>query len=284
MCQAKQSGALNTQPFMVYNDVEMNAGKLPDLKAWFADYVAAFKTGKADFDRNIILKEEHTKRVCQEIRFIGENLGMEGNDLLLAEVMALFHDIGRFEQYARYRTFVDRISVDHAEFGVGILRRKHVLDELAEDERELILRAILYHNRRDLPEDETDTCLHFSRMLRDADKLDIWNVLADYYRNGRDEDSVLVQNFPDTPGISEAIYRELAGGRLANYADVRNLNDYKLLQAGWIYDINFTPSFRRIYERGYLETIRAALPQSDQVNEIFTAAQSYLKDRIQSPL
>ncbi len=251
------------------------------LRNWFVDYVATFKKGDEEFDRNIILKEEHTKRVCREILYIGENLGMSEDDLQLAEIMALFHDVGRFEQFAQYGTFVDHISVNHAEFGVQILREKNVLRDIDEPDRDLILRAISYHNRRDLPEDETEICLHFSRMLRDADKLDIWKVFADYYRQeDKKENKVLLQNFPDTPGISPDIYRELMAGRVANYPDVKNLNDFKLLQVGWVYDINFPPTFRRIHERGYLDAIRRALPQSGQIEQIFSAAQAYLNARI----
>ncbi|MFO8101562.1 MAG: diguanylate cyclase, partial [Dehalococcoidia bacterium] len=186
----------------------------------------------------------------------------------------------RFEQFAQYGTFADHISVNHAEFGVEILRQKGVLRDLDEGDQDLILRAIAYHNRRYLPEDETQECLYFSRMLRDADKLDIWNVVTEYYRNAGEEDSVLVQNFPDTPGISPAIYEDMVNARIANYMDVKNLNDFKLLQVGWVYDVNFPPTFRRIYERGYLDAIRRALPQSEQIEQIFSTAQAYLEARI----
>lgn len=258
----------------------MDEELITKLRSWFDSYVAAFKKGEEEFDRNIILKEEHTRRVCQEILYIGEDIGLDEKGLQLAWIMALFHDIGRFEQFAQYGTFADHISVNHAEFGVEILRQKGVLRDLDEGDQDLILRAIAYHNRRYLPEDETQECLYFSRMLRDADKLDIWNVVTEYYRNAGEEDSVLVQNFPDTPGISPAIYEDMVNARIANYMDVKNLNDFKLLQVGWVYDVNFPPTFRRIYERGYLDAIRRALPQSEQIEQIFSTAQAYLEARI----
>ena len=250
---------------------------LRELKKWFENYVASFKSGDAEFDRNIILKEDHTRRVCQEILYIGENIGLDSKGLQLAEIMALFHDVGRFEQFAQYGTFADHISVNHAKLGVDILRQKGILKDLDESDQGLILRSISYHNRRDLPEKETEACLHFSKILRDADKLDIWQVFADYYRQeGEKANSILVHSFPDTPGISPDIYSELVANRIANYTDVKNLNDFKLLQVGWVYDINFPPAFRRIQERGYLDAIRRALPRSEQVERILSAAQAYL--------
>ena len=60
-----------------------------------------------------MLKEKHSLRVCNEILNIGKNHNLTDNNLRLAEAMALFHDIGRFEQYTRYQTFVDKKSENH---------------------------------------------------------------------------------------------------------------------------------------------------------------------------
>ena len=132
---------------------------MEDLKNWFANYVQTFKVGDTKSQRNIVLKEEHTKLVCKNILDIGGKLGLSNEDLQLAEVIALLHDIGRFEQYARYQTFADHHSVNHAEFGVGILQENGVLRKLDESTRNLVLRTISYHNRAALPQGETETCL-----------------------------------------------------------------------------------------------------------------------------
>ena len=39
----------------------------------------------------------------------------------VAEAIALFHDVGRFPQYARYKTFRDSISTNHAALGASVL-------------------------------------------------------------------------------------------------------------------------------------------------------------------
>jgi hypothetical protein len=167
--------------------------------------------------------------------------------------------------------------VNHAEFGVEILREEQTLRRLEESEHDLVLRAISYHNRMDLPLDETDRCLTFSKMLRDADKLDIWQVFTDYYaRQGGASDTTIIHNLPDTPGISDRICADLLAGKTARYGDAKNLNDFKLLQVGWVFDINFAPSVRRIQERDYMGMIRNALPQSGQIAQIFSEVQSYL--------
>ena len=45
------------------------------------------------------------------------NLNLEKEDIKLAELIGLLHDIGRFEQLKRFNTFVDKKSINHGEFG-----------------------------------------------------------------------------------------------------------------------------------------------------------------------
>ena len=161
--------------------VNINKKNVDYLKIWFSNYVQTFKTGNENQQRNIALKEEHTLRVCKEILNLGKQLGLNENELYLSETIALLHDTGRFEQYARYKTFVDSQSVDHAVLGVEILEKNHILYSLDEPVQDFILRTILYHNRAALPQEETKTCLFFAKLLRDADKLDIWRVFIEYY-------------------------------------------------------------------------------------------------------
>jgi HD superfamily phosphohydrolase YqeK len=227
----------------------MDNSTLEQLKHWFQSYVEGFKDGDADTLHNVMLKEEHTRLVCQDIVGIGRDLGLQDQDLLLAEVCGLFHDVARFEQYLRYRTFLDRDSVNHAEFAVEILRKHSVLHRLGAEEEDLVLRAISYHNRPSLPEEEIERCLLHAMLLRDADKLDIYRVAADYYHQKPGERNEAIGfDLPDTPGFSEDIRQALIEGRL---------------QA-----------------RGHLERIKDALPASEQVEGFFAEVQSNIRNRI----
>jgi hypothetical protein len=77
----------------------MQQHDLEQLKTWFAGYCRSFYTGNETDDRNIALKEEHTGRVRANIMLLGEAAGLDCSGLLLAEAIALFHDLGRFPQY-----------------------------------------------------------------------------------------------------------------------------------------------------------------------------------------
>ena len=254
-----------------------------DLRAWFDEYVNTFDMQDKDLSVNISLKREHTLRVCKEIDYIGKGLGLNENELIMALVLALFHDIGRFEQYRRFRTFVDGQSVNHAEFGVKILKENKVLDMLDQATADFILKVISYHNRSYLPDEETPECLFFSRLLRDADKLDIWYVLTSYYsRTDGEKNRAIELDLPDTPGISPSVYEGLMEHNVINHTQVRSLNDFKMLQAAWVFDVNFMPTFHRLHEKKYLDMIRTSLPSSQQIDNIFSMIQTFLDERVSS--
>ncbi|MFC2088923.1 HD family phosphohydrolase, partial [Calditrichota bacterium] len=83
----------------------------------------------------------------------------------------------------------------------------------------------------------------------------------------------------DTPGFSDEVYHDLINERIVDFKYVKNLNDFKLLQIGWIFDINFMPTFQNIKTRHYLEMIRQVLPESEKIEKIFAIIQSYLSEK-----
>jgi len=247
------------------------------LKKWFSDYVKTFKKSDKEFQQNIDLKEDHTMRVCQEILKLGTRLGLNEDEIRLAGITALLHDIGRFEQFAKYRTFSDSHSENHAELGIKILERYGVLNQFDDSTKEIIVCSIKYHNQPSLPLDETEKCLFFSKLLRDADKLDILRVVTtNYQRTDGQRNAALELDLPDTTEISDKVYQDLMNKRIVDITNIRTLNDLKLLQAGWIFDINFSPTLRSIRHRHYMEMIRAVLPESNKITEIFDVIDSVL--------
>ncbi len=234
---------------------------LEHLKAWFADYCRAFHTGNAVDDRNYDLKEEHTGRVCENIRGIAGEAGVGDDGMLLAEAIALFHDVGRFPQYRRYRTFKDADSANHAALGVTVLREKGVLDKLPKDKQDIVIRGVGLHNVFAIPEQLDAKSALFLKLIRDADKLDIWRVFIDYYRLPEAERaSAAGLGFPDLAGYSPEVAACLDRREMVRLAMVRSLNDFKLLQLSWVFDLNFPASFRVIRERRLLEQLVATLP------------------------
>ncbi|MDY7036764.1 MAG: HD domain-containing protein [Thermodesulfobacteriota bacterium] len=257
---------------------------LPGLKAWFEDYVLRFSSDDPIVQESMDLKREHSLRVCEVIVDIGRSLDLSREDLCTAEASALLHDIGRFEQYRQYRTFFDYRSEDHAALGVKVIQANRVLHGLESVVAEIIVRVVGYHNRAALPAGEDERCLFFLKLLRDADKVDIWRVVADYYQNaGHDRNQTIELDLPDRPQISDAVYKTLMNGKLVQMTDLKTLNDFKMLQIGWIYDINFPRTFEIIRDNEYLEIIRDALPEtSSRAAEVYERARAHLESNFSS--
>jgi len=248
----------------------MEQEQLDKLKAWFDNYVAKFYADDEYVNANLKLKEDHSRRTCEEMLFLAEQLGLDANHKRLAEAIALLHDAGRFEQFVKYRTYNDPRSVDHCRLTIEILKEAHVLDPLQDSERDLLVKAIEYHGRKELPEDLDGEALLFSRMIRDADKLDVFYVVTNNYRRYRDNPNgfLLEVELPDEPGYSPEVVQDILKGRRIDYRSLRTLNDMKLLQLGWVYDVNFPATLERIKQRGYLEMMAELLPDTDNIGKV----------------
>jgi len=156
-----------------------------------------------------------------------------------------------------------------------------VLSENPKDEKRLIVKAIAYHNAAVLPDLKDEKELFYMHLLRDADKLDIWKVVIDYYHE-RDnfQSSAIELNLPDDPVWSGKILEAVMNKKTARLKDMKTLNDFKLLQISWVFDLNFAPSFKAVRKRKYLHLIEATLPQSPDIEDAVAIAHSYVKSNL----
>ncbi|ACM20209.1 metal-dependent phosphohydrolase [Geotalea daltonii FRC-32] len=255
--------------------------EIPLLKAWFAEYCRSFASSDQEKQRNFSLKEYHTHKVCENIRSItlGESLSPEKQDI--AEIIALFHDLGRFEQYRRYKTFKDSDSINHAALSADILQEKNVLAALANAERELILKSVRLHNVFSIPQNLTQEEILFLKLIRDADKLDIWRVFIDFYALPETERaSAAGLGFPDLPEYSPEVLATLNSRRMVSLSMLKTLNDFKLLQLSWVFDLNFTTSFRILQERAYIDHLSATLPKDERILDAVVTLKTFVHERL----
>jgi hypothetical protein len=260
----------------------MEQGQLDKLKAWFDDYVAGFYGEDAYINANLKLKEDHSRRTCDEMRYLAEELSLNDNQMRVAELIALLHDIGRFGQFVKYKTYNDTRSEDHCLLSLKVLRETKVLDGIDKKEKQLIEKAIKYHGQKQLPGGLDGECLLFSQLIRDADKLDVFYVVTEYYRQYRDnpDEFMLKLDFPDEPRYSKRILEDILQGRLVDYKSLQTLNDARLLQLGWVYDINFAATLKRIRQRRFLERIIEFLPRTEDIERVKAKIFKYVDSRI----
>ena len=248
---------------------------LERLRRQYDEYVDTFRIdGK--LPPMMALKREHTAFVVANAKAIAAGEGMKPAVAEVCEAAALLHDTGRYEQLRRYNTFRDSDSVDHAVFSHDIVRSKGWLDGC--QCADAILKAVLYHNRRDLPDGLDPMTSAAANCTRDADKLDIFRVLerqlevTDWRR-----DCTAFWNLPTTAKPNPQVIDAIREGRPVDYQHIKSLADFVLIQVGWIRSgLHFGITRRLADERGHLAFRRRFLAEITEgdptVDELCRAA------------
>lgn len=203
----------------------------------------------------MVLKRAHTAQVVANARLIAAGEAFDARVARVCEAAALLHDTGRYEQLRRYDTFRDSDSVDHAVFSHDIVVEKGWLDACEPEARSAILDAVLFHNRRDLPDGLDPLTWTAAQTVRDADKLDIFRVLEHQIETTDwRTDCKAFWNLPTTARPNPAVVDAIRARRPVDYQNIRSLADFVLIQVGWMsYGLAYGTSRRLCAERGHLE-------------------------------
>ena len=252
----------------------MDQSRLNALNAWFDSYVEPFLDTDREGARNIQLKIVHTRKVCEVMELLCDGEGLSPEETRIASAIALLHDVGRFYQYLRWRTFRDSDSDNHARLAIDVIRAERLLVGLVQHERLLIEEAVRFHNLLELPRQIQSPSRLFINLIRDADKLDIWRVFVELQTLPPGERaSAATLGFADLPDeVSGDCLKTLAGGSIVHLDDVRSLNDFRLLQISWVYDLNCATARRILLERGHIPVLAASLPKRDDVRAAVSKA------------
>jgi HD domain-containing protein len=259
----------------------MNKDDLSFFQSWFHRHIKSYYSEDNYVQMNVKMKEEHTYRVCENIVMIGKAMNLDEKQLQLGETMALFHDIGRFEQFKRYRTYSDRRSQNHAKLSAEILKQTGVLVRLSEDEEAIINKAISYHNLYKLPADDADIYLFYARLLRDADKLDIWHTVLEYYKTRHLYPNPAMElELPDTQEYSLSFINSIMNCQCTDVGNMKTRNEMKLSLLSWAFDINFLPTYQYMQDHRYIDRIIELLPDTEDIRKIQRHVNTYIQRKI----
>ena len=248
-------------------------------KEFYKEYISRYNPK----DPKIALKISHIYRTSEEAKKIAKNLNLNEEDILVAELIGLLHDIGRFEQAKKYNTFLDKISVNHAEYGIKVLFEDGLIRKFIENNKydEIIKKAILNHNRNEIDSNITDERerLH-CKIIRDADKLDIFNAIIIESL----EAAYPLEIYPKE-GISEEIKTGLIQNHKIDYSNIQSCVDLLVGQIAYVFDINYLYSLKKIYDENYLEKIIKKFNAKGEetinnLKELKDIAERYIEDKI----
>ncbi len=256
----------------------MNSKILEDIKAWFQNYVTTHVPEKLQSNQMIQIKLEHSLNVADNCRTIAEELKWDESDITTAEALGLLHDIGRFSQFAEFSTFSDSDSVNHGELGCKVVSRSNILSSISGRHRQCILEGIRHHNHRNLVQDVNQDSMPFLKLVRDADKLDIFQIVNKIENNNQLEERMKsALNLKSDGSINSAVLDEIRENNMVSNRNVKSLVDFHLMQLSWVFDINYSPTFRRISEGRFFERIINILPDDKEVQNVTKSISSYLE-------
>ncbi|MBQ3409066.1 MAG: HD domain-containing protein [Clostridia bacterium] len=218
---------------------------IENAKNIFREYVSNYDLD----DGKIALKYNHILRVAEISKQIATSLGLPKEDIELAELIGIFHDIGRFEQVRRFNTFVDRDSINHGEYGVKILFEDGLIEKFNIDEMyyNTIRLAVINHNRKAIEEGLSEHDLLHCKIIRDSDKLDIYHVLlTDKTINTYGTNTLEDQTF------SDEIVREFKEEHYLDYQKIQTIGDRWIAHMTYVYDFNFKDSYKLLREKDYI--------------------------------
>lgn len=249
-------------------------------KQFFEEYTKKLiKTKDFYVSDNLQLKKEHSLRVAKLSAYIADKLDLDEQECKMAEFIGLMHDLGRFPQFEKYQSFDDLKTEDHAALSVGVLKAEGFFAELSEAEQQIVIQTIEMHNKLAINSKDKPVIL-FSQILRDADKLDIWEVAVSYLkRDGSFGLPSISFNLPKTPGISEVVIRGILTGKPISKKDLQSVNDFKLFLMAMVYDLNFKASFLLLNQKQLITKIYDTLPKRDDVINFYRQIRLFIENK-----
>ena len=234
----------------------------------------------------IAIKIAHMYRVAEIAKNTAKYLRLSDEDVRLAELIGLLHDIGRFEQIKQFNTFDDKKSINHGELGIKILFQDNLIRQFIEDTcyDRIIYLAIINHNKNQslLTKDVTKRERLHMNIIRDSDTLDILNIIID---DNADKKALYDKEDLTDETLSDEIYNEFMKVRELDYGKIKNSADLLITRYMFIWNMNYNYALQEIKNRQYLEKLYNKFMYKDQktmdrITEIYDMTSRYMNKKL----
>lgn len=221
-------------------------------------------------DTLIKMKYRHSYRVAELARKLALELYYKTEQVLLAELIGLLHDIGRFEQIKKTSSFLDE-KFDHASYGVDYLfEQGHIRDFITDTKYdEMIRQAILYHNKLELPDHIEKDSLEFVYLIRDANKIGIYEQMAFSF----------AQTFDGN--VSPKVRKDFLEEKPIRFEDVQTKADTVIYYFGYLFDLYYEESFDLLFEEDSFNLYLSCIEVPKEAEESFKEYKKICLDKIE---
>jgi hypothetical protein len=222
---------------------------------------------------------------------IAESLNLSEEDINLATLIGLLHDIGRFEQCKIAHSYNDlKSGIDHANLAVKVLFEENKILDFLPETREfdgIIKTAVEQHNKFAIKDGITERENLHSKIIRDADKIDILNI---HTMATEEYNPVIIaknSGFELNSNISPEILDALFENKQVDRSHIKYFLDWYINTITFLFDVNYSESFKIIKSKGFIEKtieegIKIVPERKDLLIKIEKHMEKYIDERIEN--
>lgn len=247
----------------------------------FKKYINSFDNKD---DPGFNLKVVHTYHVVDNAIMISKKLGLSEEDIDLAALIAILHDIGRFDELKNLKKF-DGVGNDHAMFASKILFEDNLITNFIDTDKynNIIKKAIENHNKKQIEDGLSDRELLHAKIIRDADKLDNYRVKQEEKIENIFPGIVKSQEELENSLISDNVYNSVMKEECVDIRDRKYPLDYWVCVLAFTFDLYFKESLLIVKENNYIDILVDRLnyiKSKDKMNEIRRVLNDYIEKRL----
>lgn len=223
-------------------------------KQEFKNYLENYNNDEDKLGFN--LKVVHTYHVAENSRIIATKLKLKKEDIELAELIGLLHDIGRFEELRETNT-MDNTKFNHGEYGSKVLFEEGLIRNFVEEDYydSIIKKAIENHNKFIIDDGLDKRELLHAKIIRDADKLDNYRVKKEEKIEAIFPGQVNSEEEMENSKISDKVFDTILNKKLVDIRDRVYPLDYWLCILAFAFDMNFQVTFKMMKENDYINIV-----------------------------
>lgn len=222
-------------------------------KIAFKDFLEEYKDKS---DLGFELKIVHTYHVAENAKKIAQELNLGKEDIELAELIGILHDIGRFEEL-KITKELNSVKFDHAGHGSKMLFEKGMIRKFIEDNQydNIIKRAIENHCKLEIEKDLDERTLLHSKIIRDSDKIDNYRVKKDEKIEAIFPKRVNKKEDMEESKMSDKVYNTILDKKCVDIHDRVTPLDFWVCILAFTFDLNFEVSYKIVKENDYINVL-----------------------------
>jgi len=255
---------------------------LKECRLEFEEYFQSLITDSPENQLRVEDIRTHSLRVAGNSLLLAKVLLQTEEDKHIAEIIALFHDYGKAVMIVQGTESPINIQHNHAALSAKLIQQMDFYPKLTADVQLIILKSIEGHNKLKLPKLDNEQQTLFARLLRDADKLDIFETSYRFFKEKYGFQPLMTMDLINHVEISDKIIKSVLAGKTAAVEDMKTMNDYRLLLLSMAFDLNFKYTFRILSEKQYIQKIYETLPKRDLIIDAYRGIKLFVENKFVS--